>query len=230
VPAAQAIAATAPAKDGGVLGLFQQDSGRAEPAEATRAIMAVVATVAALVVGSIPTIVFWFVVRDASGAYRAGSETLVVIATPFVAGFMFALVTPRPILRWSATFAAVLAVPLALLTILVIYKGDLDGLGSAPLATVAAWVLCWVVGFVGAAMASRARAWAADFRATSLRHWLQGWWTRRTCSHDWELQATEKLLGGRHGGTPRVEYHYIYVYRCRICGAVKERSDRWGPA
>ena len=27
----------------------------------------------------------------------------------------------------------------------------------------------------------------------------------------------------------RPGYHYIYVYRCRICGATKAKNDRWSP-
>jgi hypothetical protein len=195
--------------------------------------MAVAATVVALIVGAAPCLVFWFVVRGADGTYPAGSEALVPIAAPFLAGFVFALVTPRPILRWSAAFAAAWGVPLALLTVLVIYSGNLDGLGPAPLATVATWVLCWVLGFVGAAIASRVRAWAADVHATSLRQWLRGWWTRRTCSHDWELVDTQETLGsplGRQTWAPRnVTKRHVYTYRCSVCGAERSRSDRWGP-
>jgi hypothetical protein len=169
------------------------------------------------------------VVRGADGVYPAGSEALVIVAAPFLAGSLFALLGPRPILRWSAVFAAAFAVPLALLTILVIYRGDLEGLGPAPLATIATWALCWIVGFVGAAIFSRVRAWAAEVRAVSLTRWLSGWWGRRTCHHDWELQETQEILGRLHRSSEGVGNHYIYIFRCRNCGATNTQSDRWGP-
>ena len=197
-------------------------------------VRAAAATVAALVGGAAPALVFWFAVRGAGGAYPAGSEVLVLTATPLLAGFAFALLAPAPVLRWSAGFAAALAVPLALLVILVIYRGDMEGLGSAPLAAIATWVLCWIEGFVGAAMANGLRNWAAEVRAVSAEVWLQAWWTRRTCPHEWEVVESHETLGsplGRATWAPRnVTRRTMYTSSCNICGAKKTRSDRWGPA
>jgi hypothetical protein len=189
-------------------------------------IRAAAAAIAALIGGSAPCLVFWFLVRGADAAYPASSEALVLVASPLIAAFVFALLGPRPVLRWSAVFAAAFAVPLALLTILAVYRGDLEGLGPAPLAVIAAWVLCWVVGFVGVATGSRVRSWAATAHSTSLSQSLREWWGRRTCHHDWELVEKNEMLGRWGRG---VGYHHLCTYRCRSCGAVRVESDRWGP-
>ena len=213
---------------------LREDGSQTAPSGPLRAVQVVAATVAALIGGSVPCLIFWFMVRHADGTYPAGSEALVMVAAPFLAGLVFALFGSGPILRRAAGFAAALAVPLALVTILVIYNNDLDGLGPAPLAAIAAWALFWIIGFVGAAIGARVRKWAAKVRATSLAQTLREWWARRTCPHNWEL-VEKQGIPGRPLGRPAlpplgVAYHFIYIYRCPICGAVKAKSDRWGPA
>ncbi len=59
--------------------------------------------------------------------------------------------------------------------------------------------------------------------------WWAGWLERRTCPHNWELIEKQKILGGPPREIPCVEWHYIYVYRCRNCGTIKRKNDRWSP-
>jgi hypothetical protein len=70
--------------------------------------------------------------------------------------------------------------------------------------------------------------------------WLAERWSRRKCPHNWELVKKEKILG-TSGLVPStieevpgqvdsgIGYHYIYVYRCRNCAAIKRKNDRWSP-
>jgi hypothetical protein len=62
---------------------------------------------------------------------------MVLIASPLLAGLVFGLVARRPVFKRGVVLAVVLAVPLAVLAIFVLYAGDLSGLGPIPLALVA---------------------------------------------------------------------------------------------
>lgn len=187
------------------------------------------ASVVAVAVGSVPSLIFWFWVRRPDGGYPANSEALVLVGTPVLAGIVFALLCPRPVWRRSVFFTLFLGLLVALFTVLAIYEGD-EGLGPAPMAAIAVWALSWFFGALTAGLASRARNWAKQ--GGTLRQWSQDWWTRRRCSHDWELVQTRRLLGrvGHLRIAGGVGYHNLYLYRCRICGATRTRSDRWGPA
>ena len=71
----------------------------------------------------------------------------------------------------------------------------------------------------------------------ALGRWAK-WWRRRTCPHNWELVEKEKILGSNDFVPSTLEdvpgqagsgigYHYIHVYRCRNCEAIKRKNDRW---
>ena len=111
---------------------------------------AVAACAAGVIAGAIPTAGFWYLLRSPEGTYPAPSEGLILGVCPLLAGAAFALTAPRPVWRRSVWFTAVFAILPALLAILVIYKGDAKGLGPAPLAVLAAWILCWLLGALGA--------------------------------------------------------------------------------
>jgi hypothetical protein len=67
--------------------------------------------------------------------------------------------------------------------------------------------------------------WGARTSANLSNLRLPAW---RKCTHSWELVEKHKMLGGLRmlpGGHPG--YHYMYVYRCSICGATKIKNDRY---
>jgi hypothetical protein len=178
----------------------------------------------------VPGLIFWFVVRRSDGNYTDGTEGLVLVAVPVVAGVVFALLTPRPVWRRSVLFTLVYGVLPALLTILVIYPaGDSPFITGGPLAVAAAWLLCWFAGALPAGLTSRLRTWR--MQGGTLQEWGSGWWTRRRCKHNWELVQTVKLPGrvGHQRYAGEIGYHNLYYYHCRNCGAKKTQSDRWGP-
>jgi hypothetical protein len=189
------------------------------------------AAVAATVMGAIPGLIFWLAVRRPDGTFPNGSEALVLVAMPVVAGATFALCCPRPVWRRSVLFTAVFGVLPALLTILVLYRDDPASLGTGPLAVVAAWLLSWFEGALPAGVVSRIRTWRG--RGGTLSEWAKDWWRRRTCRHNWELVETQKILGNPNDrwsfGRTAIGHHSLYVYKCPVCGANKVRNDRWSP-
>ncbi len=189
------------------------------------------ACVAGVMAGAVPTAIFWYLLRDPGGAFPRPSEGLVLGVCPLLAGAAFAWLTPRPVWRRSVRFTAVFAILPALLTILVIYRDEATGLGPAPLAVLAAWILGWFLGALAAGVVSRVRT--SMSRGGTPGIWLSDWWRRQRCHHDWELVEEQRILGralGRSESLPLgPSYHYIRVFRCNNCGAVKHKNDRWSP-
>ena len=187
------------------------------------------AALAAAVIGAAPGLAFWFVLRHPDGTYTDGTEGLVLVAAPVLAGIVFALLTPRPVWRRSVLFTLAYGILPALLTILVIYPASASPFATGPLAVIAAWLLCWFVGALAAGLTSRLRTWRTQ--GGTLGEWGRGWWRRRQCKHNWELVETAKLPGrvGHQRYAGEIGYHNIYYYRCRNCDATKTQSDRWGP-
>ncbi len=200
------------------------------PNRARAAVRTALAALAGCLLGSIPTLLFWFILRGPEGRFPSSSEILVLGATPLLAGMGFAAVCPGPVWRRSVAFTAGYSLLPALLVILVLYKAAGESLGPAPLGVLTAWILSWFAGGLGAGLVSRVRSSVA--RGGTPRTWTRDWWHRRRCSHNWELIETRRLLGrvGHLRIAGAVGYHNIYYYRCRNCGATKTQNDRWGPA
>jgi hypothetical protein len=197
------------------------------------------AAVLAAAVGAAPGLAFWLAVRHADGTYPNGSEALVLVAAPALAGAVFAALSPRPVWKRSLVFTALYGILPALLTILAIYGDKASGLTvrgneaapliTGPLGVMAAWLLCWFLGALAAGLTSRARNWRAQ--GGTLQEWASTWWARRRCHHDWELEKTVQIPGRvghlRYAG--EVGHHDLRYFRCKNCGATRTQSDRWGP-
>jgi hypothetical protein len=183
----------------------------------------------ATAVGAVPGLLFWLLVRHSDGTYPNGSEALVLVAVPVVAGATFAALCPRPVWRKSVLFTLAFGILPALVTILAIYGGEEAPMVSGPLGVVAAWLLCWFEGALPAGLTSRLRTWIAQGGTPG--EWGRAWWRRRRCHHDWELEETAQLPGrvGHMRYAGEVGHHTIRYYRCPNCGATKTVSDRWGP-